>query len=98
MAETKIFRAGVFSVVKHCYLPRAVAAHPRFELVVVTDDADQPDWVHKRNQKFADEFGIPYVRDLAKAIAEYDLDMRRSVLRPSGIVILLCARPMPGCT
>ena len=56
MAETKIFRAGVFSVVKHCYLPRAVAEHPRFELVVVTDDADQPDWVHERNQKFADEF------------------------------------------
>ena len=43
MAETKTFRAGVFSVVKHCYLPRAVAAHPRFELVVVTDDADRPD-------------------------------------------------------
>ena len=43
MAETKTFRAGVFSVVKHCYLPRAVSAHPRFELVVVTDDADQPD-------------------------------------------------------
>ena len=75
MAETKTFRAGAFSVVKHCYLPRAVAAHPRFELVVVTDDADQPDWVHKRNQKFADEFGIPYVRDMAKAIAEYDPEM-----------------------
>ena len=75
MAETKTFRAGVFSVVKHCYLPRAVSAHPRFELVVVTDDADQPDWVHERNQKFANEFGIPYVRDVAKAIAEYDLDM-----------------------
>ena len=66
MAETKTFRAGVFSVVKHCYLPRAVSAHPRFELVVVTDDADQPDWVHERNQKFADEFGIPYVPDVAK--------------------------------
>ena len=75
MAETKTFRAGVFSVVKHCYLPRAVSAHPRFELVVVTDDADQPDWVHERNQKFADEFGIPYVPDVAKAIAEYDLEI-----------------------
>ena len=75
MAGVKKFRAGVFSVVKHCYLPRAVAAHPRFKLVVVTDDADQPAWVHERNQKFADEFGIPYVRDVAKAIAEYDLDL-----------------------
>ena len=75
MAETKTFRAGVFSVMKHCYLPRAVSAHPRFELVVATDDADQPDWVHERNQKFADEFGIPYVPDVAKAIAEYDFEI-----------------------
>ncbi|MEE2947712.1 MAG: Gfo/Idh/MocA family oxidoreductase [Verrucomicrobiota bacterium] len=75
MPKTKTFRAGVFSVVKHCYLPRAVAAHPRFELVVVTDDADQPDWVHERNQLFADEFGIPYMRDMPKAIAEYNLDL-----------------------
>jgi len=75
VAETKTFRAGVFSVVKHCYLPRAVSAHPRFELVVVTDDVDQPDWVHVRNQKFADEFGIPYVPDVAKAIAEYDFEI-----------------------
>ena len=75
MAETKTFRAGVFSVVKHCYLPRAVSAHPRFELVVVTDDVDQPDWVHERNQKFAGEFGIPYVPDVAKAIAEYDFEI-----------------------
>ncbi len=75
MAVKKTFRAGVFSVVKHCYLPRAVAAHPRFELVVVTDDANQPDWVHKRNQLFADEFGIPYVTDVANTIAEYNLDI-----------------------
>jgi len=71
----KTFRAGVLSVVKHDYLPRAVAAHPRFELVVVADDAGQPDWVHERNQLFADEFGIPYVRDVVKAMAEHDLDL-----------------------
>ncbi|MEC8989257.1 MAG: Gfo/Idh/MocA family oxidoreductase, partial [Verrucomicrobiota bacterium] len=71
----KTFRAVVLSVVKHDYLPRAVAAHPRFELVVVADDADQPDWVHERNQLFADEFGVPYVRDVAKAVAEYNLDL-----------------------
>ena len=46
MGELKILRCGVFSVVKHDYLPRAVAAHARFELVVVADDVDQPDWVH----------------------------------------------------
>ena len=71
----KKFRVAVLSVVKHDYLPRAVAAHPRFELVVVTDDAGQPDWVHERNQRFADEFGISYLRNIAKAIAEYELDM-----------------------
>ena len=75
MGELKILRCGVFSVVKHDYLPRAVAAHSRFELVVVADDADQPDWVHERNQLFADEFNVPYVKDVSKAIAEYDLDL-----------------------
>lgn len=75
MQASKIFRCGVFSVVKHDYLPRAVAAHSRFELVVVADDADQPDWVHERNQLFADEFNIPYVKNVAEAVARYDLDL-----------------------
>ena len=75
MGELKILRCGVFSVVKHDYLPRAVAAHSRFELVVVADDADQPDWVHERNQLFADEFNVPYLKNASKAIAEYDLDL-----------------------
>ena len=68
------FRVGVLSVVKHDYLPRAIAAHPRFELVCVADDADRPAWTHERNQLFADEFGIPYVRDVAAAFARFDLD------------------------
>ena len=34
------FRVAVLSVVKHAYVPLAVAAHPRFEPVVVADDAD----------------------------------------------------------
>ena len=68
------FQTGVLSVVKHDYLPRAIAAHPRFELKFVADDDDRPDWTHERNQLFADEFGIPYLRDIAKAIELYDLD------------------------
>lgn len=71
----KPFRCAVLSVVKHSYVPRGVASHPRFELVVVADDADRPDWVHERNQKFADEFNIPYVRDIARAIADYDVQV-----------------------
>src|ERR1700704_6578064 len=69
------FRCAVLSVVKHAYVPRGVASHPRFELAVVADDPDRPDWAHERNQKFADEFGIPYVRDVATALAEYGAEV-----------------------
>ncbi len=68
-----LFRVLVLSVVKHDYIARGVALHPRFELAVVADDADQPDWVHERNERFANEHGIPYVRDIARAIAKHDV-------------------------
>jgi len=68
------FRVGVLSVVKHDYLPRAIAAHPRFELVCVADDADRPDWTHERNQLFADQCGIPYLRDIDAAFEKFNLD------------------------
>lgn len=68
-------RCAVLSVVKHAYVPRGVASHPRFELVVVADDPDQPDWVHERNQKFADEYNIPYVQDVERAMAEFDVQV-----------------------
>ena len=71
----KRFRCAVLGVVKHAYVPRGVASHPRFELVVVADDAQQPDWVHERNQRFADEFGIPYVRNVEQAIADHDVQV-----------------------
>ena len=66
------YRCAVLSVVKHDYVPKGVASHPRFQLVVVADDPDQPDWVHQRNQKFADDHRIPYVRDVARAIREFN--------------------------
>jgi predicted dehydrogenase len=72
---TEKFRCAVISVVKHAYVPNGVAAHPRFELVVVADDADQPDWVHERNQLYADQHNIPYVRDVEKAIRDYDVQV-----------------------
>lgn len=65
------YRCAVLSVVKHDYVARGVASHPRFELSVVADDPDQPDWVHERNQKFAVEFKIPYVRNVEQALADY---------------------------
>ena len=67
-----IFRVVVLSAVKHAYVPLAVAAHPRFEPVVVADDAGQGEWVHERNQQLADELGVPYVKDVARAISDYD--------------------------
>lgn len=65
------YRCAVLSVVKHDYISRAVASHPRFELVVVADDPGRPDWTHIRNQLFADEFKIPYILDVEKAIHDY---------------------------
>ena len=72
MAENARFRTLVYSVVKHDYIPLAVAAHPRFDLVAVADEPDQPEWVHQRNQEFADRFQIPYVRDFAGAVQTYE--------------------------
>ena len=69
------FRFVALSVVKHAYVPVAMAAHPRFEPVVVADDPDQPDWVHERNQKFADDYNILYVRDVERAIADYNVQV-----------------------
>ena len=75
MSRPDPFRVLVLSVVKHDYVARGVASHPRFKLVAVADDADQPDWVHERNEKFAREHGIPYVPDIKKAIAEYNVQI-----------------------
>ena len=75
MSRPEPFRVLVLSVVKHDYIARGVATHPRFELAVVADDENQPDWVHERNQKFAREFGIPYVPNLEQAIAEHNVQV-----------------------
>jgi myo-inositol 2-dehydrogenase/D-chiro-inositol 1-dehydrogenase len=52
-----------------------MASHPRFELVVVADEADIPGWAHERNQAFADGHGIPYVRDIQRALWEFDVQV-----------------------
>ena len=69
------FRCAVLSVVKHAYVPRGVASHPRFELAVVADDSSAPDWAHERNSRLAAEFNIPYVRDVEKAMAEFNVQV-----------------------
>lgn len=72
MATPRKFRCAVLSAVKHDYVPRGMASHPRFELVVVADDPHVPQWAHERNQQLADAFRIPYVRDVDRALREFD--------------------------
>ena len=69
------FRVAVLSVVKHDYVARGIASHPRFELVVVADDATCPEWIHERNSLFASEQGIPYVRNVEQALHDFDVDV-----------------------
>ena len=59
MDKLRTFRAAVLSAVKHDYVARGMASHPRFELAVVADDPEVPVWAHERNQQFADASGIP---------------------------------------
>jgi myo-inositol 2-dehydrogenase / D-chiro-inositol 1-dehydrogenase len=66
-------RCAVLSAVKHDYVARGVASHPRFKLVVVADDPHLPAWVHERNQQFADALQVPYVRDVERALGEFDV-------------------------
>jgi predicted dehydrogenase len=69
------FRCAVLSAVKHDYVARGVASHPRFELAVVADDPQVPAWAHDRNQYLADAFQIPYVRDVQAALRDFDVQV-----------------------
>jgi len=75
MSSSSTFRVAMLSAVKHGYVPLGVAAHPRFTPAVVADDADQGDWVHERNQDLADELGVPYVKDVERALSDYDVQV-----------------------
>jgi predicted dehydrogenase len=73
--SNKVFRCAALSAVKHDYVARGLVSHPRFELVVVADDPQIPDWGHERNQQLADSFGVPYVRDIERALREFHVDV-----------------------
>src|SRR4051812_48199628 len=70
-----VFRCAVLSAVKHDYVARGVASHPRFKLAVVADDPQVPQWAHERNQQLADAFQIPYVCDVEKALREFNVQV-----------------------
>ncbi|MCE9533279.1 MAG: Gfo/Idh/MocA family oxidoreductase [Planctomycetes bacterium] len=75
MTTPNTFRCAVLSAIKHDYVARGVAVHPRFELVVVCDDPQIPEWAHERNQQFADAHKIPYVRDVERAMREFNVQV-----------------------
>ena len=75
LAPTSRFRCAALSAIKHDYVARGMASHPRFELVVVADEPGIPEWAHERNQQFADSNGIPYVRDVERALNEHDVQV-----------------------
>lgn len=74
-AVPETIRCAVLSAVKHDYVARGVASHPRFELVVVADDPHVPTWAHERNQQLADAFQIPYVRDVERALRDFGVQV-----------------------
>lgn len=69
------FRTAVVSVVKHDYVPNGMFSHARFAPVVVTDDAHQPTWVHERNQKYADQFKVPYEPGVEAALQKHNVEV-----------------------
>ncbi|MGE0757600.1 MAG: Gfo/Idh/MocA family protein [Pirellulaceae bacterium] len=75
MSTARTFRCALLSAVKHDYVARGVASHPRFDPVVVADDPDIPLWAHERNQQIADVFGVPYVRDIERALRDFDVQV-----------------------
>src|SRR5437763_5194112 len=75
MGTPRTFRCAVLSAVKHDYVARGLASHPRFELAVVADDPQVADWAHERNQQFADASRIPYVRDVEQALRDFNVDV-----------------------
>jgi len=82
MENNRSYRAAVLSVLKHDYVARGMASHPRFELVVVADDPQVPAWAHERNQQFADAFRIPYVQNVERALNEFSVDV--AIVSPEG--------------
>ena len=74
MYTKRIYKCIVLSMVKHDYIGLAVASHPGTSLVAVADDADNPSWVHERNEHFAREHNIPYIRNPENAFEEIEAD------------------------
>ena len=82
------FRCAVLSAVKHDYVARGMASHPQFELVVVADDPEVPEWAHERNQQLADDFGIPCIRDVSRARFRNLMSRWRSSVQKRNAIVI----------
>ncbi|GIT30344.1 MAG: hypothetical protein Ct9H300mP1_23900 [Planctomycetaceae bacterium] len=56
-------------------MPNGVVTHPRFDLVVVCETPISPTGFPERNQLYADEHGIPYVKGIEQAVADHDVQV-----------------------
>ena len=89
MSPSEVYRVLVLSGAKHDYMPLGLARHARFEVVGVADDDGVPNWLHTRNQGLAERLGVPYLRDVEKAIRE---------LQPQVACVTSTARSSPSST
>ncbi len=71
MSAPETLRVLVMGAVKHDYILHGMAAHPRYELLAVTDDEAAPDWAHKRNAATAAALGLPYRPGVSAALARF---------------------------
>jgi predicted dehydrogenase len=65
----------VLGAVKHEYVVHGVAAHPRFQVAVVADDPGVAAGTHERNARLATAYGVPYLRDVERALADFDVQV-----------------------
>ncbi|MBI5878514.1 MAG: Gfo/Idh/MocA family oxidoreductase [Chloroflexi bacterium] len=59
-----------------------IAAHPRLKIVAVADEPGLPDWMRKANVDMAANYNVPYIEDVAAALA-----------RPGVQIASVCTEP-----
>ena len=60
-----------------------IAAHPRLKFVAVADDPGLPDWMRKANAEMASQYGVPYIEDVAAALARPEIEIASVCTEPT---------------
>ena len=71
MSAPEPLRVLVMGAVKHDYILHGMAAHPRYELLAVTDGEAAPDWAHARNAATAAALGLEYLPGVPAALDRF---------------------------